>query len=249
MFEKIIIKCSKMVFEKKSNFFKIIQYFIAKLILNFLFFFKFLYLKKKSLSLLYWESAESYNWHKNSKSVDGIINSKNKLIFEKTKNFLKKKKSFYFIDIGCGFGDYLNLISKENLIGLDLSKKVLNEAKTKYPNIKFFQGTLRDNMLEINKLIKNDIVIFNYIKTLKHLDRKMILNEFLILKKLNFKRKYLIINDLQISENLISKKIDNFTYHHNYSKIIKDFGFQIIYKNVEITKMGNQNVSMIVKII
>jgi ubiquinone/menaquinone biosynthesis C-methylase UbiE len=58
------------------------------------------------------------------------------LISNTIKKYCKDKN---VLDLGCGYGRYMGVINKhtKSVIGVDISKRWLNYAKQKYPNIKF----------------------------------------------------------------------------------------------------------------
>lgn len=99
-----------------------------------------------------------------SRVYDELFNSDTKNEFECMlihKDFLSKNKDNNILDIGCGTGPHLKILSRygHNLIGLDQSKYMLKEAKNKnntskisfklgdYHNIKLFKPKTFNNII------------------------------------------------------------------------------------------------------
>lgn len=88
---------------------------------------------------------------------------------DKFLNYLEGKK---VLDIGCGVGNLTKYIMDKgfNVEGIDLSKEMLNIAKQKYSDIKFYEM----NMKEITLRKKYDGIMLAY--SLFHLTKKEVLN-------------------------------------------------------------------------
>ena len=73
--------------------------------------------------------------------------------FEYYSNFLKKYKASSLLELGCGTGDLaMRFIANGfNYIGLDVSKEMLELAKSKNSNTDFIQGDMRDFQLAKSK--------------------------------------------------------------------------------------------------
>jgi SAM-dependent methyltransferase len=68
----------------------------------------------------------------------------------------KKSKGNSLLDVGCGTGIHVGLLSKHYRVqGIDLDKKMLAIAKKNYPNIKFGQG----DMVNFKLKEKFDVII------------------------------------------------------------------------------------------
>jgi len=89
---------------------------------------------------------------------------------------LKNKYNFIpnsILDISCGIGDLVNELSKEyKVVGSDRSAEMINIAKKKYPNLKFYVSDMADLSLE-NKfdLILSPFDSVNYIIRQNNLGR------------------------------------------------------------------------------
>ncbi len=131
------------------------------------------------MKLLYKKFAKYYDliykdkkYNKETKFILGLI-KKNKI---KGKNLL---------EIGCGTGGHAIILKKEgfNIVGIDLSKEMLDVAKKKTKSIKFIQGDMRN----FNLKKKFDIILclFSVIRYNKNYNdiKKTIRNFYKHLKK------------------------------------------------------------------
>jgi len=67
----------------------------------------------------------------------------------------------HFVDFGCGNGAFLNLFAQHHHIegvGIDISKSMIESAKSKYPDYTFIMG---DISILNKKKIQSDIIFFN----------------------------------------------------------------------------------------
>lgn len=72
---------------------------------------------------------------------------KNKIPYHAIKKMMKYlPKESILLDAGCAYGRDANIFSNNNykVIGIDLSQKLLNEAKKRYKNIKFLKMDVRE---------------------------------------------------------------------------------------------------------
>lgn len=77
----------------------------------------------------------------------------------------EKDKTEKILDLGCGTGEILKRISRKyKCSGLDISKEMIEEAKKKTNEVKFFLGDMR----VFNTLEKYDVV-FSFFDTINHL--------------------------------------------------------------------------------
>ncbi|MCK5677882.1 MAG: class I SAM-dependent methyltransferase, partial [Flavobacteriaceae bacterium] len=89
------------------------------------------------------------NWKVN------LYNKKHAFVYqygEELIQFLNPKPDEFILDLGCGSGQLTNEISKSgaNVIGIDNSKKMINDAQTKYPDLKFLVKDAAN--FQLNKL-------------------------------------------------------------------------------------------------
>ena len=62
------------------------------------------------------------------------------------------------LDLGCGTGDLLKVLEPSYGVGIDLSKKMIEIAKKKHPQLEFIHGDVEDS-----KLISSIEGSFDYI--------------------------------------------------------------------------------------
>jgi len=96
---------------------------------------------------------------KNDYEVGTIINSTN------------PTEQSRIADIGCGTGHHVNSLKKFNIIGIDKSPSMIEEAKEKYPNSNFMVGDALDNgLFKIDTLTHILCLYFTiyYIKDKRH---------------------------------------------------------------------------------
>ena len=88
-------------------------------------------MKIQSLQAKNFFNQDSNRWSKKSKisnkKLQNIVQHRNNYVFNK----LKKIKPNYFLDVGCGSGDLINMSKKytQNSIGIDFAEKMINIAK------------------------------------------------------------------------------------------------------------------------
>jgi len=148
-------------------------------------------------------------------------------------NFLRINKKDIIIEIGCGAGDILGKINKGILIGVDISKYILDIAKERYKNIEFINGNAENLPVKISqnkydKIIcsevlehtENPINVLKEIKKISKDDSVIVIsvpNEKLINQIKGILQKMKIFNFLFPS---ISKKMDD-EWHLHYLNLDK----------------------------
>lgn len=68
-------------------------------------------------------------------------------------SYAKNKKFVKFLDIGCGTGYHVHLLTKMkyDVVGLDKSKSMITKAQSKYANCEFIEGDiLKNNLFDYN---------------------------------------------------------------------------------------------------
>lgn len=128
------------------------------------------------------------------------------------------------LDIGCGNGRIYDFVkdNTNNYVGVDISKSLLDEANSKYPNQKFIEGNVLDDLsgkLENQKFdVIFSIAMLNHIPS-KELQRQALQNMFDLLKpggkicmtnwnlwRFSLKKKSVFKFKFIISERLRTKK-------------------------------------------
>ena len=107
----------------------------------------------------------------------------------------------FILDVACGTGDMIEVWSKysNNIIGLDPSKKMLEIAKKRFPNIKFYQGLAQNlpfekesfDIVSISFGIRNVVEIDKAIEEFKRVLKKngiLLILEFTKSEKKSFLR-------------------------------------------------------------
>ena len=111
------------------------------------------------------------------------------------------------LDIGCATGNLTELLGEKtgNVVGIDLDKELLKEAKDKHPNLNFENM----NMLEVNEKFEENSFdrVVSFGNTLVHLDSREEVEEFFqkVYKTLKFNGFFIvqIINYNRIIEKNI----------------------------------------------
>ena len=68
-------------------------------------------------------------------------------------SYAKNKKFVKFLDVGCGTGYHVHLLTKMkyDVVGLDKSKSMITKAQSKYANCEFIEGDiLKNNLFDYN---------------------------------------------------------------------------------------------------
>ena len=191
-------------------------------------------MKTQSLQAKNFFNRDSKNWSKKSqvsnKKIQNFVQLRNNYVYER----LKKIKPKYFLDVGCGSGDLVNL-SKTYTIestGIDFAKKMIdiaNKKFSKYKNLKFYNNSIFD--FKTKK--KFDLISANgFIEYLSLVD----FSKFLKLSnKLIFKKGYLILSSRNRLYNAAS--LNQFTLKEIETKHFKEIIEEIIdLKNLSFEK-------------
>ena len=130
------------------------------------------------------------------------------------------------LDIGCATGNLTELLGEKtgNVVGIDLDKELLKEAKDKQPNLNFENM----NMLEVNKKFEENSFdrVVSFGNTLVHLDSREEVEEFFqkVYKTLKFNGLFIvqIIN----YNRVIEKNIKNLpTINNEKVKFVRDYEY------------------------
>ena len=164
------------------------------------------------------------------------------------------------LDIGCATGNLTELLGEKtrNIIGIDLDKELLKEAKDKHPNLNFENM----NMLEVNEKFEENSFdrVVSFGNTLVHLDSREEVEEFFqkVYKTLKFNGFFIvqIINYNRIIEKNIKNlpTIDNekvkFVRDYEYDKSIGkvDFITELTIKEANLNIKNNIKLLALTKI-
>ena len=130
------------------------------------------------------------------------------------------------LDIGCATGNLTELLGEKtgNVVGIDLDKELLKEAKDKHPNLNFENM----NMLEVNEKFEENSFdrVVSFGNTLVHLDSREEVEEFFqkVYKTLKFNG-FFIVQIINYNR-IIEKNIKNLpTINNEKVKFVRDYEY------------------------
>ena len=130
------------------------------------------------------------------------------------------------LDIGCATGNLTELLGEKtgNVVGIDLDKELLKEAKDKHPNLNFENM----NMLKINEKFEENSFdrVVSFGNTLVHLDSREEVEEFFqkVYKTLKFNG-FFIVQIINYNR-IIEKNIKNLpTIDNEKVKFVRDYEY------------------------
>jgi trans-aconitate methyltransferase len=136
----------------------------------------------------YWEERYQKGGNSGNGSYGFLADFKANII----NNFIIENDIKSVVELGCGDGNQLSLLKMEEYLGLDVSKKIVNECKKKFPQYSFeysetFKKKKNQNFdltlsLDVIFHLVEDITYEEYMKKLIDLDGK-----YLIIYSCNFK--------------------------------------------------------------
>ena len=185
---------------------------------------------------------------------------KNRKQLEFVESIKKISNEEKILDIGCATGNLTELLGEKtrNIVGIDLDKELLKEAKEKHPNLNFENM----NMLKINEKFEENSFdrVVSFGNTLVHLDSREEVEEFFqkVYKTLKFNGFFIvqIINYNRIIEKNIKNlpTIDNekvkFVRDYEYDKSIGkvDFITELTIKEANLNIKNNIKLLALTKI-
>ena len=192
--------------------------------------------------------------------VYDYIFPKNRKQLEFVESIKKINSKEKMLDIGCATGNLTELLGEKtgNVVGIDLDKELLKEAKDKHPNLNFENM----NMLEVNEKFEENSFdrVVSFGNTLVHLDSREEVEEFFqkVYKTLKFNGFFIvqIINYNRIIEKNIKNlpTIDNekvkFVRDYEYDKSIGkvDFITELTIKEANLNIKNNIKLLALTKI-
>ena len=192
--------------------------------------------------------------------VYDYIFPKNRKQLEFVESIKKINSKEKMLDIGCATGNLTELLGEKtrNIVGIDLDKELLKEAKEKHPNLNFENM----NMLKINEKFEENSFdrVVSFGNTLVHLDSREEVEEFFqkVYKTLKFNGFFIvqIINYNRIIEKNIKNlpTIDNekvkFVRDYEYDKSIGkvDFITELTIKEANLNIKNNIKLLALTKI-
>ena len=158
--------------------------------------------------------------------VYDYIFPKNRKQLEFVESIKKINSKEKMLDIGCATGNLTELLGEKtrNIIGIDLDKELLKEAKDKHPNLNFENM----NMLEINEKFEENSFerVVSFGNTLVHLDSREEVEEFFqkVYKTLKFNG-FFIVQIINYNR-IIEKNIKNLpTIDNEKVKFVRDYEY------------------------
>ena len=192
--------------------------------------------------------------------VYDYIFPKNRKQLEFVESIKKISNEEKILDIGCATGNLTELLGEKtrNIVGIDLDKELLKEAKYKHPNLNFENM----NMLKINEKFEENSFdrVVSFGNTLVHLDSREEVEEFFqkVYKTLKFNGFFIvqIINYNRVIEKNIKNlpTIDNekvkFVRDYEYDKSIGkvDFITELTIKEANLNIKNNIKLLALTKI-
>ena len=192
--------------------------------------------------------------------VYDYIFPKNRKQLEFVESIKKISNEEKILDIGCATGNLTEFLGEKtrNIVGIDLDKELLKEAKEKHPNLNFENM----NMLKINEKFEENSFdrVVSFGNTLVHLDSREEVEEFFqkVYKTLKFNGFFIvqIINYNRIIEKNIKNlpTIDNekvkFVRDYEYDKSIGkvDFITELTIKEANLNIKNNIKLLALTKI-
>ena len=158
--------------------------------------------------------------------VYDYIFPKNRKQLEFVESIKKISNEEKILDIGCATGNLTELLGEKtrNIVGIDLDKELLKEAKEKHPNLNFENM----NMLKINEKFEENSFdrVVSFGNTLVHLDSREEVEEFFqkVYKTLKFNG-FFIVQIINYNR-IVEKNIKNLpTINNEKVKFVRDYEY------------------------
>lgn len=155
-------------------------------------------MKKQSLQAKKFFNQSSKKWSEKSKVTNkksqNIVQQRNNYVFKK----IKKIKPRYFLDVGCGSGDLVNMSKTytQNSVGIDFAEGMIDIAKKKFlksknKNLEFYNKSIfnyktskKFNLISANGFIEY-LSLSDFRKFILFTKKKLSKNGYLILSSRN----------------------------------------------------------------
>ena len=180
-------------------------------------------MKTQSLQAKNFFNRDSKNWSKKSKvsnkKIQNFVQQRNNYVYEK----LKEIKPNYFLDVGCGSGDLVNLSKKYTIesIGVDFAKKMIDIAVRRFSkdkSLKFYN----DSIFNFKSDKKFNLISANGF--IEYLSLKEFSKFLILLNKLMYKKGSIILSSRNRLYNAAS--LNHFTLKEvetkNYKELIQE---------------------------
>lgn len=158
--------------------------------------------------------------------VYDYIFPKNRKQLEFVESIKKISNEEKILDIGCATGNLTELLGEKtgNVVGMDLDKELLKEAKYKHPNLNFENM----NMLKINEKFEENSFdrVVSFGNTLVHLDSREEVEEFFQKVYKTLKLNGFFIVQIINYNRIIEKNIKNLpTIDNEKVKFLRDYEY------------------------
>ena len=158
--------------------------------------------------------------------VYDYIFPKNRKQLEFVESIKKISNEEKILDIGCATGNLTELLGEKtrNIVGIDLDKELLKEAKEKHPNLNFENM----NMLKINEKFEENSFdrVVSFGNTLVHLDSREEVEEFFQKVYKTLKLNGFFIVQIINYNRIIEKNIKNLpTIDNEKVKFVRDYEY------------------------
>ena len=158
--------------------------------------------------------------------VYDYIFPKNRKQLEFVESIKKISSEEKILDIGCATGNLTELLGEKtgNIVGIDLDKELLKEAKYKHPNLNFENM----NMLKINEKFEENSFdrVVSFGNTLVHLDSREEVEEFFQKVYKTLKLNGFFIVQIINYNRIIEKNIKNLpTINNEKVKFVRDYEY------------------------
>ena len=191
---------------------------------------KFVYFKMhKKFTRLFWANSWGAKWHNERDENDF------ELFAECVSRNIKHDNFSEIIEIGCGAGNFINILSKKienckKFIGIDINKKQIKKNIEKYQGGKYVDFVYADIEDYICKAKLGDNILFASQNTLDYFTQDRLEFIFELIYK-TFDQVEFAVSTRKKHANLKSSVLNeahNFTvYHHNYLLLFKNAHYNV----------------------
>ncbi len=191
---------------------------------------KFVYFKMhKKFTKFFWANSWGAKWHNERDENDF------ELFAECVSGNIKHDNFSEIIEIGCGAGNFINILSKKienckKFIGIDINKKQIKKNIEKYQGRKYVDFVYADIEDYICKAKLGDNILFTSQNTLDYFTQDRLEFIFELIYK-TFDQVEIAVSTHKKHANLKSSALNeahNFTnYHHNYLLLFKNAHYNV----------------------
>lgn len=149
-------------------------------------------------------------WDNRSDNYINVHKDFNATNFDEVKKIIDKYNPKSLVDGGCGIGRYFNSFGDRIFLGIELSKKLSDEAKKRFPKIK----VVNDDLSNLSKIVKpKEYECFFSYTVLEHIPFELIEN---VIDQITNNFEMAIIRE---PINFDRSKSAEYCYPHDYVKL------------------------------